>query len=447
MRLKGNMHRRGEEHYEEARLAATWNERKPDRFPASIVLAEEISDVQEAVRFAAAEGLQVKARSGGHSWTASSIRDDTVLIDLSRISELSFDEEKGIAIVAPGSKGRDLNAMLDARGLFFPSGHCPSVGLGGFLLQGGWGWLSRAVGPACMSVVGVDVVTADGELIHADEEQNTDYLWAARGSGAGYFGVVTRFYLRTHHLRRSIFESVYAYPMDVRDQLLSWVAEIEPELPAEVEVAVMGTTPRHEDGSVIEGELGLVVMASVMMDDEEDARAAIGRLDEFPLIDRATERRTLMPRTFVQLYDGPDSLEPEGFRWAADGMWTDNPVEDLLPEIEELFTSVPSSASHVFWYPWREQQLDNAAISVQGKLYVAAFAGWTDPAEDDRFIPWPAEQMGKLEHLSKGIQLADENLVARPARFLSPENEARLEELRARYDPDSRFAGYLIAAS
>ena len=179
----------------------------------------------------ASAGLKVKARSGGHSWTASSLREGALLIDLSRLTRIEFDPETRVAIVEPGVRGRELNALLADHGLFFPSGHCPTVGLGGFLLQGGWGWLSRVIGPACMSVIGVDVVTAEGELIHADEHVNTDWLWAARGSGAGYFGIVTRFHLRCHPRPSSIWEAHHVYPMEVRDEVLTWALEAEPGFP------------------------------------------------------------------------------------------------------------------------------------------------------------------------------------------------------------------------
>jgi FAD/FMN-containing dehydrogenase len=98
----------------------------------------------------------------------------------------------------------------------------------------------------------------------------------------------------------------------------------------------------------------------------------------------------------------------------------------------------------VFWYAWREQELPDAAISVQGYLYLAAFAGWTDPAQDATMLAWPPDQMRKLEPLSRGIQLADENLLYRPARFLTDANRERLEALRATYDPDGRFLSYLM---
>jgi FAD/FMN-containing dehydrogenase len=82
---------------------------------------------------------------------------------------------------------------------------------------------------------------------------------------------------------------------------------------------------------------------------------------------------------------------------------------------------------------------------VQGKIYIAAFAGWHDPAQDGRYVAWPTEHMRRMEPLSEGIQLADENLHERPARYLSPEHEQRLEQLRARLDPDGRFHSYLTA--
>src|SRR5262249_13308282 len=145
------------------------------------------------------------------------------------------------ATVQPGAQGRTLNTLLAPHGLMFPTGHCPTVGVGGYLLQGGWGWNSPHVGPACLSVTGVDVVTADGELVHAGEGH--DLLWAARGAGAGYFGIVTRFYLRCHPRPASMMSSIYVYPMDVVDELLHWAAELQETLPSEMEFVILGMTP------------------------------------------------------------------------------------------------------------------------------------------------------------------------------------------------------------
>jgi FAD/FMN-containing dehydrogenase len=242
---------RHDDGYEDARRDAVWNELKPDRYPEAIVLATSEQDVVEGVRYARERDLKVKARSGGHSWTASGVRDGALLIDLSRMDGVQFDAETQIARVQPGARGRDLNGLLAEHGLFFPSGHCPTVGLGGFLLQGGWGWLSRVIGPACMSVVAVDVVTAEGEVIHADSAQNRDWLWAARGSGAGYFGIVTCFHVRCHPRPASIWETRLVYPMSLREEVLTWAMEAEPQMPAELEFVIMATTPRGPLGEVV----------------------------------------------------------------------------------------------------------------------------------------------------------------------------------------------------
>ncbi len=439
-----NLLARDDDGYEIARRDAVWNGLKPHRYPDAIVLAESEQDVVDAVRYAAEHGLKVKARSGGHSWTASSVRDGALLIDLSRMNGVDFDPATGIARVQPGARGRDLNGMLAEHNLFFPSGHCPTVGLGGFLLQGGWGWLSRKIGPACLSVVAVDVVTASGDVIHADEHSNPEWLWAARGAGAGYFGIVTRFHLRCHERPAAIWETHHVYPMEVRDEVLRWALEAEPSFPAELEFAIMATTPRGPLGEVVPGPPALIVMCSVMSDSDEEAAAVLKLLDGCPVRDRATVALPAQSRSFVELYDGPDSVEPEGFHWSADGMWTNAGPDELVPAVAELYDTIPEGASHVFWYAWREQELPDAAISVQGTLYLAAFGGWTDPAESEAMLAWPADQMRRLEPFSRGIQLADENLVRRPARYLVDENAARLEEMRARFDPEGRFLSYLM---
>jgi hypothetical protein len=442
MEFDGAVLWRGDDAYEAARQEAAWNARKPDRYPDVIVRARSVDDVVNGVRVARERGLKVKARAGGHSWSASSIRSG-MLIDLSQLTEVSFDPARGTASVQPGVKGRDLNGLLAEHALFFPSGHCPTVGLGGFLLQGGWGWNSRALGPACMNIVGVDVVTADGELIHADAEHNSDYLWAARGSGAGYFGVVTRFELRCHPRPTATYTRTDVYAMADVDTVLEWALEFEPTVEPEFEFAILGTTPTLPDGTTVRSETSLMIMCQALMYDDDQARAALSRLDECPAIDRALLREAPRAVSFVELYDGPNSVEPEGVRWSADGMWTNAGAAELLGPAKELFADVPTPESHVFWYPWRQQEFSDAAISVQGDLYLAAFSGWHDPAEDQRYIDWPTGHMRRMEPLSVGIQLADENLWQRSARFLSPENEARLDQLRATHDPDGRFHSYL----
>ena len=131
MRFDGTVLERGDDGYEQARQEAAWNSRKPARFPEGHRPRRSEADVVNAVALAREHGLKVKARAGGHSWSASGIRSG-MLIDLSQMTQVSFDAASGVASVQPGVKGRDLNAMLAEHDLFFPSGTVPRWGSGAF---------------------------------------------------------------------------------------------------------------------------------------------------------------------------------------------------------------------------------------------------------------------------------------------------------------------------
>jgi hypothetical protein len=85
------------------------------------------------------------------------------------------------------------------------------------------------------------------------------------------------------------------------------------------------------------------------------------------------------------------------------------------------------------------------AYSIEDETYIALYASWTGEADDHRYASWPGDRMREMEHLATGIQLADENLGNRPARFVTDENLQRLEEIRGRYDPDRRFHSWMAA--
>jgi FAD/FMN-containing dehydrogenase len=117
------------------------------RIPRAVVRATSTSHVVQAIDLAAKLGVRVSVRSGGHSWAAWSVRDDAILIDLAGLpgsrgfpGELEFDEKNNVVSCPPGCTSRSLNAFLASKGRFFAGGHCPDVGMGGFLLQGGMGW-------------------------------------------------------------------------------------------------------------------------------------------------------------------------------------------------------------------------------------------------------------------------------------------------------------------
>ncbi len=410
-----------------------WNARTPNRFPDVIVQAENESDAVSAVRLARDEGLRIAVRSGGHSWAGNHLRDGGLLLDLSRLTEVSVDAQAMTAALQPGCLGNDLAATLAEHDLFFPAGHCPGVGLGGYLLQGGFGWNGRVHGPACESVEALDVVTADGELVHADPEHHADLLWAARGSGPGFFGVVTRFHVRVHPRPRVMANGVFLYPPDVLDEVFRWAHEIGPRVPRTMEMMLF----IHRDA---EGEVEIAVTGPVLADSDDEARDALALLETCPALDRAKVAAPNVPVRMEDLYAGVHAAYPDEHRYSADNMWTHAPIDDLLPGLHRIADTLPGAPSHMLWMNWGQSPpRTDMAYSVEDETYIALYGVWQDPAEDEACVAWATDRMREMEGVATGIQLADENLGRRPARFVSEAHMARLDELRARYDPEGVF--------
>lgn len=440
-RFDGSLLRRGEEGYEQARRAAVWNARTPERFPEAIVLAASERDVVRAVRMAGREGMRMGVRSGGHSWAGNHVREGGMLLDLSQLREVAVDEQAMTASVQPGCRGNELLAALGGRDLFFPAGHCPGVALGGYLLQGGYGWNGRLHGPACMSVQAIDVVTADGELLRADEERNADLLWAARGAGPGFFGVVTRFHLALQPRPRVVANGLCTYPLELMDEVFAWAQEIAPRVPRTMELMLF----IHRDEA---GRPELAVTGPVLVDEREQAQRTLALLQSCPVLERAKLNVPYVEVELADLYAGVHASYPDDHRYAVDNMWTSAPASELMPGLRRIAETLPEAPSHMLWMNWGPGATPaparpDMAYSVEDDTYIALYAVWRDPARDEANVAWATERMREMEGLASGIQLADENLGLRPARCLGTEQLARLDELRAARDPEGRFHPWL----
>ena len=431
--LDGRIYYKGDSSYEIQRRGAVWNARKPNRFPNAIVLAESVDDVIAAVKLAKQRGWQVGTRSGGHSFTGSHTRDNSLLINLTRMKELSVDPKTRIAKVSPAWLGDQFNKAISEQYQFmFPTAHDPGVGLGGFVLCGGHGLNSRLWGPACANLAALDVVTADGELIHADEKQNSDFLWAARGAGPGFFGVAVRYYLNVHPLPTSRKRSVYTFQPDVLDELITWLGHTQNSFPKYVEVVMIGGT---EDGKPI---LRLVGTAQAYSEKEADSALAI--LETCPVIHKAATQRLNIP---VTTFGNQSGITP-GSRQVLDGVWCSAPPERILASGRDAFLKFPTPQSFMFYMHWGPvQKLPDMAYSLQGDVYLSTNAISFSAAEDERCSAWCNEVIGKLKPIGNGSQMNDENMPANMGPYLSKDATARLEGLRKKYDPDRRFVSYL----
>ncbi|MEI6252918.1 MAG: FAD-binding oxidoreductase [Mycobacteriaceae bacterium] len=418
----------------------------PDRFPEAIVQANSIADVVAAVRAAKAAGQRVAVRSGGHSWSGNHVRDDGVLIDVSRLTAFTVDKTAMTATAEPGIGGSVLLAELMKHGLFFPVGHCRGVCIGGYLLQGGFGWNGRVLGPACSNVIGIDYVDADGELRHADETENSEMLWAARGSGPDFFGVVVRFHLRVFPEPGFIGTSLIQYPAERLADVVRWMDRIGADVPPEVEMQFLVSRSasfppplRARTGaSPVRIELAIPVIA----ESRAAATAATAFLASRPK--GARVRVPLVPAPMSALYSGVMQHYPKA-NWITDNLWTHAGADELLPHIQRITDTMPPPPAHLLWLNWAPpaQRLD-MAFTVEDRTYLGLYGGWLDPAAGPRTAQWARDNVAAMAPLSTGVQFADDP--GRPSRAISEAAGSRLEALRAKHDPDGRFHRWIGAA-
>ncbi|CAG8085818.1 unnamed protein product [Penicillium salamii] len=129
--------------YDHVRLSRVFNLHQPGHFPRAVIDATSAEDIVAGVKLAIQQDCRVAVRSGGHSIFTWSLHDDSILIDLGNWKDIVVAADSNIARVTSSVTGQELNTRVQAHGLMFPAGHCPDVGLGGFLLQGGQGWNCR----------------------------------------------------------------------------------------------------------------------------------------------------------------------------------------------------------------------------------------------------------------------------------------------------------------
>src|SRR5580658_10300618 len=217
-RFKGDLLRRGESGYEDARVI--WNAMVA-RAPGLIARCADVSDVQNAVRAASEIGISTAVRCGGHSLAGFSTCDGGLVIDLSRMRDVTVDAGARRARITGGCLLGSIDTATQKAGLVFPSGVVSHTGASGLILGGGTGWLTRRFGLSCDNVEGFTLVTADGSLVRSNSKENPDLFWALRGGG-GNFGVVTEFELILHPLTSVVLAEGVSHEGNIRRLLAYW---------------------------------------------------------------------------------------------------------------------------------------------------------------------------------------------------------------------------------
>lgn len=262
--------------------------------PACVLRPESVGDVRAGVGFAAGTGLSLSVRGGGHGFAGFGTNDDGVVIDLGDLANVEIiDNERHLVRIGGGATWGQVADVLAPHGLAISSGDTRGVGVGGLTLTGGIGWKVRKYGLALDSVVAAEVVTADGQVVRASEEENPELFWAIRGGG-GNFGIVTAFEFVAHPTT-DVFYGKIAFPASQAAGVLQgWADHLRtapeeltsiasfanpfaggPEAPVEIHVVFDGDDPglaaRAIDpirrlGTVIDDDVALKPYADTLVD-------------------------------------------------------------------------------------------------------------------------------------------------------------------------------------
>jgi len=435
---------RGDERYERWRQSMMWQRRKVERYPEIIARPMSGADVANALKFASKNQLKVAVRSGGHNVWASFLRDGGLLLDLSEFKGVQV--HGGRARVGPSLWARDLATALAEVGQAFPVAHCATVPLGGYLLGGGLGVNGDEWGGiACFSIVGAEVVTGDGEHLHVDAKSHPEILWALRGGGAGFPGVVTSYELRTYPAPGGIWTGTYVFPLGALETVAGFLDDLAALKPANTEIlGLMVHNPQAgPDSSPLERK-ACAVRALVFGNSEEDAKPVLDFMEAHPAAPEAAFKIPISSMdTEAMFVESIDWRRGFGFgRLGVENAWI-NDTQSALKSVAEAFVSAPSWKSHVVVQPKTgKTSSDAGAFSVAGATYIGGYSVWDEPNADRENLAWLQEFKHALEPHAAGHYINEIDGASDPNRVRRCYSDAawkRLRALRSDMDPDGVF--------
>ncbi len=424
--------------YEKARRV--WNA-MIDRSPPAIVRPQNVEDVKAVVRFAADQDMLVSIRGGGHNVAGGAVADDALMIDMSQMNHIEVDPEAQTAKVGPGTTWADVDAATQEYGLATPNGLVSTTGVAGLTLGGGFGRLSRMWGLSADNLLRAEVVTADGRLVVASEEENTDLLWGLRGGG-GNFGIVTSFEFQLHEVGPQLLAGPIFYPFDDARDILRKAVDFAVEAPRECFVAMVCLTappapflPEHIHGKKI------VIINPTFIGPIEEGQKILAPLRNLanPVAD------LLQPTEYTAIQSLLDEQYAAGMRnyWKSHNYTSLN--DEVIDIIVDLASHFPSPESDILVTHLGGAINDVAPEATayfhrDAEFNVALGARWQDPEDDQECLQWARQGHSRLApHGTGGTYV---NFIADAGNQVDVAfgaNYPRLVQLKTKYDPHNLF--------
>ncbi len=434
LRISGGVLREGDDGYDEARRV--WNG-EVDRKPAMIARCTRAEDVVEAVRFGRKHNLRISVRGGGHNIGGTAVCDQGLMIDLSLMKHIRVDAQARRAFADPGVRWKELDAQTQPHGLAAPGGQHSEVGIAGYTLGGGIGWLARKHGLGCDNLKSVQIVTADGTLQRASESENSDLFWAVRGGG-GNFGIVTSFEFALHPVGPMVLAGMLVHPLPRAREALGFFKKFAQETPDDLHVvAVLMTAPTGQKA---------LAFAACYDGPLEKGEQAVAELRAFgpPVMDQ------LQPMPYIVLQGMMDQLAPAGRHYFNRSRFMQSLDDKALDLAVGQFAEAPSPFCTVFFHrlggAMARVPSDATAFGHRHAQYCLVIeTGWQEPGAADSHRGWATRLTSAMEPFTTGAaylndlgRATDEGRDAIRAAY-GP-NYARLAALKAKYDPTNFFS-------
>jgi FAD/FMN-containing dehydrogenase len=405
-----------------------------DKRPALIARCRGVADIAEALRLALEQKLEVAARGGGHNVAGRAVVDGGLMIDLSLMKGIHVDAKARTVRAQGGVTWAEFNRETQVHGLAVTGGAVSSTGIAGLTLGGGLGWLMGKHGLTADNLLSVEIVTADGRVLTASEDENEDLFWGVRGGG-GNFGVAASFEYRLHAVGPAITGGLVAHPFErARDVLLVYrdVAASSPD--AQIAYAGLLCGP---DGS----RLAAIALCHCGPLREGEAQTRSIKAFGSPWVD------TVGPMGYSQLNAMLDAAFPKG----ALNYWKSSYLPELTDEaigtLIDCYGRCPSPMSqffleHVHGAVTRVPVSDTAFPHRAVGYNLLVLSQWTNHSETDRCIEWARESYAAMKpFLASGryVNYLDDDETGDPVAAAYGPNYPRLQSLKAKYDPDNFF--------
>jgi FAD binding domain/Berberine and berberine like len=398
--------------------------------PALIVRCANQKDVGLAVDFARHEGLLTAIRSGGHSFAGHGVCEDGLVIDLSQMRRVRVDPVQHRISIEPGVLAGELDCLTQSFKMAVPLGSCPTVGVAGYSLGGGESSLTPKLGYGCDSILGLEVVTADGKLVTATAQENPDLFWAMRGAGAN-FGIATSLEFELHPIE-SVLSGSLRYPIAQARKVLTFLDGFAITIPPDL-FLIAAVLPHPGDR--------MLDVKVVWMGNKEKGERLLRPLRTYlrPFED------TIKAKAYLDEQRGGFDVPEGDYSSHRRAGHFDRLSGDIVDVINEHASNAPHEASGItmmYWHgPWCSRPHNNAFGFRRTGFEFWIHSYWKKAGDREKSWAWVENFFSAMEPLSTGAVYVNdlENEGHARVRAAYGDKYERLSVLKRKFDPDNFF--------